>query len=713
MDGEHRFWAKFQGDELAAHISELFEGYLEELERRGRLQLYRESVRRYYGLSGDGGYGRSSAVTFGGEQGELALVNVNHYRSLIRGIRSLAASSRPAYKATALQDSSEALEQCTIADQLTLYDLDRGLERTLEAVEERMLVFAEGALGCFWDFTTGEIITTEMVEGEDGEPVEQPIYEGGPKWEALSPFDLARPLDHSGPEGLPWMIARRRVSRWDLAARYPKLADDIHASSSPSHDKHRIWTSRDLRHMEHESVYVLECYYARCPALPNGMLARVVGEHLLEPPVPLPYRRIPIKIAQPSAELDEAVGHSDAWDLMGICQLYDAIVSNLATTADVAGIPNFQSGKDDDVKVSDIPGGGRHVKWNRSGGGPPPGWIPPPDLDEGQVKLLQIIGEDMKAISGINSVVRGDPQASLKSGSALAMVSAMAVQYSSALQAAIADLRRDGVTINLENYQSFAQSPRLIEIVGEEHRGSIVEFSQDKLNLVKRIRVELTNPLMRTVAGKKELAEFLADPARWPDQAPMTREQFIAFLESGRYEPLYRGERSSALGIKEETEALTRGEARPVLKSDHHQNHVREHLAALDGRARMKLEDQALKALLDHIDQHVELWKLTTMQDPAYLAITGQGPAPMPAPMGPPGAGGPEGPPGAGSPPGPGGPTPPSGGDGGLMNPEVSVGAMGAELIPGTNPASAGQAPSMPQMPRNEMTGGRASVGGE
>jgi hypothetical protein len=199
--------------------------------------------------------------------------------------------------------------------------------------------------------------------------------------------------------------------------------------------------------------------------------------------------------------------------------------------------------------------------------------------------------------------------------------------------------------------------------------------------------------MMRTLPGKMELAQWLTDPARaWPD-APLTRQQAVTFLETGRLAPLWRADRSEALAIKEEGEALTRGEPVVVMATDHHANHIREHKAILDGRARLELDPQIVASIGAHIAEHGSAWVELTMSNPALLMATGQQPAPMALGMM------------------PGAPMPGGG-------PPAEGGAMGAAPEaadpPPTGPAAAGSptAAKMPTMPTNPATGERASVPG-
>src|SRR5690606_360997 len=117
----------------------------------------------YFGFDPDGELGDSSDLEFGGEQGETIIARVNHYRSLVRSMLGLATSSRPAFDATASDDSADSMVSCELAEQIWDYELEVGLERHLRRADERMLVQSEGAVGVFWDPLSGDIVGAEPV----------------------------------------------------------------------------------------------------------------------------------------------------------------------------------------------------------------------------------------------------------------------------------------------------------------------------------------------------------------------------------------------------------------------------------------------------------------------------------------------------------------------------------------------------------------------
>lgn len=708
-EADRIYWASEpEPRKLAQHVTDKFTRYLQLLDRIGLIERYRGAVLRYFG-NDPHGKGTSTRLIAGGAQGELVLAIANHFRSLIRTTKTLATSTRPAFDAMAEDDSADSAAACDLAERVWEHELDHGLEAHLEDAVERMIVAAEGGVLATWDPMGGEIAQSggpmldpmgQPMMGEDGMPLEQPpIYEGEIVLETVGPWDVARDLaaPRRRSKQMPWVIVRRKFHRWDMLARYPEEQAQ-HAIRSaarcivPSFEV--VW--RDIvQEGESDYIDVLELYHERTPALPEGRYARVIGDVQLESG-PLPYRRLPLVIKSPARFMGLEAGYTDVWDLMGLCEALDAVITNLITASDNLGDAQCAIPQGADVDPRGDLQGRKAFTWNWEVGMPPPNqwWMKPPDVSDGAIKVAEVLQEQLQVISNINGVVRGDPEASLKSGAALALVQAVAVQNSTPLQGAAAELRRDVANLVLEIYQDFADTPRLIEVVGDEEIGTVDTFTKEKLSKFRRVRAELGNPLMRTIAGKIQLADTLVDPSKFPatpDDPAITREQYVGVIETGRLKPITRSMRSERLAIRYECEALARGEPVQVLVTDRDDLHIREHKAVADGRQRMQMSPQAIMQLDAHIAEHGASWAAKTMQNPGLLQAIGQPPMQMPMmPAAPPG---PDGAPMAGPP-------------GDQPAPPVGPPQQGEPAQPGM-----GTEVKQPQMPIRPDTGERADVG--
>jgi hypothetical protein len=343
-----------------------------------------------------------------------------------------------------------------------------------------------------------------------------------------------------------------------------------------------------------------------------------------------------------------------------------------------------------------------------------------PTIDKAELELAEALKQIMQVLLGANDVVRGDPQESLKSGAALALVQAMALQHNSQLQRAAAYLLDQMAARVVETYRVNATVERMVEATGTTETATVKKYIGTDLGKVASVRVQLANALLRTTAGKKEIADFYADPNRFPMDQPMTRAQHQEFMATGRMTPIFRAARSEQLAIRETLEALTRGDfngapipipspmpgmppqmvhpaAADVLIIDNHPVYIRELRTLLDGRRRRELHPETIVAVTERILAHEMNWQRLTAERPAALAALGIPPAPMPMMMGPGGPMPPDGPPGPGGPPA----GPEDAPTEALEPPPAAPGGPGGA-----------QGPDMPQMPVDPSTGERVQAPG-
>ena len=89
-----RWWPTLPPDELGPAIYAQFRRYIDEMQRRNRLQRIREADAAYYA--------EVPTIDFGGEQGEWVLAKVNHFRSLVTGVLAMTTAQRPAFEVSAV-----------------------------------------------------------------------------------------------------------------------------------------------------------------------------------------------------------------------------------------------------------------------------------------------------------------------------------------------------------------------------------------------------------------------------------------------------------------------------------------------------------------------------------------------------------------------------------------------------------------------------------
>ncbi len=112
------------------------------------LDKCRSSWMAYYGAQHGGGQS-AHKVTFGGEQGELTQISVNHYGNIAAHLINLTTSEKPAMEAQAVNTDSVTLGQTILANSLLDYYMyQKRLEKYLYNGVESAVVLGEGYVRC-------------------------------------------------------------------------------------------------------------------------------------------------------------------------------------------------------------------------------------------------------------------------------------------------------------------------------------------------------------------------------------------------------------------------------------------------------------------------------------------------------------------------------------------------------------------------------------
>lgn len=689
---ESDYWAGRQGEqEMVTAIRKRVRDYVNYCEQTGRWRTWRKAHSSYYGTDPDQEWNGSASVNFGGEQGENTMLRVNQYGSLLDRAHQLVTGSRPSFSCRPANSDYKSLAQAKVGDNvLAHYYSVRGIEEQCTRATRYAQLYWEGWVFIGWDTRAGEAVDFEPMPelmGMDqmgGEPAPmmepQVQHEGDITTRVYMPMDVARDIDADDFEDVHWVIAHKRLNRWDLAARFPDKAEAILAAPTfdPAYD--RAMRNSMLRRVVASSdrVSVLELWHDRTDALPDGRYVWMCGDAVLMD-TPLPFESAGGMVAgafapmMPCDEDGRPFGFSRMTDLLALQDANDSVVSTILTNHDAFGRHMLWVSPGSKIQASDItgltiiesPDMPQVVNLNQAG--------------QASYSLSDKLQGAMEQISGINSVVRGEPEASITSGSFAALIYSAAVQANSGLQKAYARLFEVVGTAIISRMKTFAKTKRIVEIAGKDNRGLMVEFSGDSLSDIQRVVVELGSPITQTSAGRKDLADKFFE-ASLNTSTPMSFEKYLEIMTTGQLDPLVQRPHAERMCIVRENEGLMDGQPQVVIVTDMHEDHINEHLVLLDDPS-VRFDPVLAPLVLAHVQDHVNKW---TTADLAILAATGQRPAPAPAPM--PGAD----PMAMGN---------PGGGGGGPMPPDGGIPNVGAPGDMSMQPAAM-QAPGMPNLPQ-------------
>lgn len=720
MEKRDYYWAAAPTDELSEVLSERARIFWDRLDTDGRLELWRRIDRTYYGLDGNGGWGDSAAVRFGGDTGELVMVRVNEFRSIIRGISAIVTAERPAFVAKASTGDAASLDAAPLCEGVvTSYYEHGGLEEVTHEAGQIAIRFGEGYTHLRWDPYAGRVHTmserpvyddsgepmTEQVEttvegvDEFGMPtsevrVEQrpvteqwPEREGDVAPEALPPYRVVRDVDA---DKMRWCIVPNEQNVFDLAARFPEKRVDILATRGSPIWPRRVWESNPdsgATSDDEDMVTVWHFYHLPTDAIQQGRYAVVVGDVVLYDG-PMPMTRLPVVRLMPERQTGTSQGDTPIVDLLCLQEIIDAAWSSIVTQVDANGISNIAVPEGQDVNEETLGRGTRLFKYTPNPAAKDNG-LPTPlkllDTPEELWKVLDISPSRMQVLSGINSVTRGSPDAQIKSGNFAALISAQAQSYNGPLARGIQRHHEEVATTLLEVLRTHATTTRIAEVGGSDRQTATREFVAADLT-VQRVSIDTANPLTQQMAGRLEIAQMLMSQPG----LIQTPEQLVQLLGTGRLEPLYRGQQAQLTLIKRENEMLADGQTPPVFIFDRHDVHMTEHAAVIADPLIRSSRPDVVSALTSHMMEHLsQLGQLTSMPAVA-LAMGIQIPPQMALPQMP-------GMPAPGAPPAPGGPkgAPPTRPEPGRAKP------------PGAPPGA-----DMPFMPTNPATGARETPAG-
>ncbi len=680
---QDQYWAAVRADKLPDTIRARALLFRRQYNER-LAELHRASERCYYGFSPNGDWATSSAVAYGGEDGEQVRLHVNHYRSIVRGVHTTVMRARPSFESRAVSTDTAALAEAQLTTAIVeSYWTDKGIEAKQADAALMSLVLSEGWTALRWNPFTGRRIGSSQrpVFDDSGKPrtqlveqqverapgvletvqTEQPVTEQWPEREgdvevhAFAPIEVVRDLDDSE-RALTWVILPYRESVWELVARYPQhRARLLDQRRTGQRWPRSAWCQTEWQPIKDgdDFITVWWLYHMPTSAMPEGRQAIVAGDLVLFDG-PMRGEEIPVYGCIPELQFGSGSGYSSMWDLLALCTAYNAIMDVMLSSHDALGMQNVIAPKNTSVQASLISRGLQLIKYD-----------PKPDLPGGgkpePLQLLAISGDSYKllellqrleeTLSGLNAVARGDAPANLKSGNALALVQSMAVSYNSHVQAEVVrhnERVATGVVKIMQRYASDT-TPRLVEIAGKTQRVALREWTADSIKRVSRVKVEISSPVLQQESGRMQVAQDLLKANRLT-----TPQEYLEVLTTGRLEPMYESTLSRVRHIRTENELLQADKPVTVGKYDDHGPHVWEHLGLLDS-PEARSNDALVRAVAAHIDEHVQIWltmpppiglltRQTVMPPGLPAPMPGGPPGPTPPHDGPPPAGGPDGP---------------------------------------------------------------------
>jgi hypothetical protein len=610
--GSQYFAAKSDSKEVAVTIMDKVETFTQTLRGLGIHQKLRDCWAAYHGAYYNT-FGGAHQISFGGEQGELSHLPVNHIRNIAQHMKTMTLASRPSFDARAANTDPKSLIQAQLASGLLDYYMrEKRLERYVSTAVEYAIVLGAGYVKLAWDQGQGAIIERDM--DENGRDVI--IREGDATFCNLSPFEVIYDLSKQD-QNHDWLITVEFKNRYDIIAKFPEYEDEILGLAGKDEWQGLIFNKT----MATEEIPVFTFFHRPTDSVPDGREIVLVSDTVVLTDQPLPYRQIPVFRVSPNDILGTAMGYASIYDLLPLQDAVNTIYTSIFSNQVAFGTQNLFVKTGSNVSMSNLGGGLNIIE-----GLEKPEVLNLLGTSPQSFQLVQMLENLMETLSGVNSVTRGNPEANLKSGTSLAMVQSMAVQFISGLQQQYVALLEDVGTGLIDILKDYATEPRVASIVGKNNKSYLKQFKSDDLQEVNRVIVDVGNPLAKTTAGRMEIAQQLMQMK--PDEFSVA--QFIQLINTGNLETMTDKPLRKVNQMQMENERLMAGIETKAFAFDDHIEHIKEHTSLLDDPD-IRDNDELNAAVLAHIQEHVDLSRSV---DPAVQQALGHVVLPPLAPMG-------------------------------------------------------------------------------
>lgn len=734
------YWASQDGDLLAAAMLDKVRIFTQRFIGSRDLERLEAAVRTYFGTDEDGDF--SWKVERKGGKKQIRALKANEFRQGIQRMLAIVCGVPTDFLPVPVNTDEKSIEQSLLARGALGYYFDEGgVDALCDLATEMAVVLTSAWVDVPWDATLGETVesmpgVTRLprmdATGQNVQAVTQ-RKSGDINVQVYLPTDVICEYESRRAQK-DWVILRSWHNRYDLAAQMEleaqtrqdlddagredmlKNADLVRGLSSASNtdDEQLIRALRlQLGQVQPiDEVPVLDLRHARCPALPDGKRARLVGYTILLESGPNPFAN--------DANPDDLGGHeiragrrfgttrsySGAHDVLGKARAVDALTSIPYSNQAALGLNVIVTPAQSDLRLNKLKEGLVSMETKRPDAMPQVLQLcrTPPEVFPFRKDLIGEIGQAFGLLD--QSQGRGSADAS---GTRAALDDTITQRNLSTLTKERKKLRQNVANSIIRRLRDFGgRMPRKLSmLVGKSKAPRLQKFTPaDDLAQIDRVRCEETGPFGSSVALRIATAKDLMQMKSLDGRPTLNPEQYIGLVTTGKFETLTEAEQAELQLVRAENERLAAGEMLDVppqvdpvtgapipgtgrvtaLKSDNPWLHYREHMSVL-GTPEARANDAVVQAVLAHCMPHLQFGLAWLNRDPELIFMhgepkdpyTGQ---PLMAPMGlPPGA------------PPPGAPPPP-----------------GQKTLPAGPPQ--GEQPNLPNLPTNPATGDRYTPNG-
>lgn len=663
------YFATLDGDELLAACKTRIDNFETDLKKLGDLDRMNSMALAYYGEDWEGH--STSRTDAAGPKGEQRVLKANHLRTVIQNKLTLALSDPPDMMPVPVNTDNASITQAELGKGVIEYYLDdQSVYEELRDAAEMTECLGWSWLAVSWDKDAGEVVEKVPVLDETGQPAAvHEVHEGDVRCEAILPIDGIFDL-RTRRKKQDWVIVRTHRNKHDLAAEV-EAAGPIEGDTSTPEERaaeirglrrkddtwFRILLGNTDAKTDSDEIEVYELRHLPTPAVPGGRLARMAGTSVLLESGPLPYKDLFCYRLGAGQRFGTAREYTSSHDMLGLQIAIDVLTSipysnERAFGGNVLWAPEGSGLRAEKIKQ------GLSVLYSNN-----------PQMKPEVLQLLrtapelfsfrtQLVGEQGN-IAGMDALSMGRDERQL-SGAAMALLDSRTQRAVSSLTKRHDRCLQETCNAILWALGQFGKGTRKLPLIlGKVKAPRLMDVDPADLRGVDRVKVQRVSSLQRVPSGRLEMAKDLL-ASRGPDGKPaINAQQYVAVVETGKFEPLTEGPMAELQNIRAENERLLRGEVleqrapldpmtgqplpgpdgmpveeiRTALPTDNPFTHVPEHLIAL-ASPEIRANPQLVGNVLAHVQAHKDAWINT---DPMLLALLGIPPPPVPPPaLGPP-----------------------------------------------------------------------------
>ncbi|MES2367542.1 MAG: hypothetical protein V4563_16825 [Pseudomonadota bacterium] len=598
---------------FASAINERCSSWSKNVISNGQQRQWFTNYRLYYNAdpNATGTTFNQDSFSASNEQGDVVRARYNLYRNFIVHILNMTVNQPPALDVKAANSEPSSLVAAQLyKDVLDFYvsHWKRGrFKKQLKKAVEYSLFMSNGYLLVEWDPTAGN---PYVIDDQGGVVRDGDLY-----IKARSVWDVFFDCNCEDDDELDWVIVRDYVNRHELLARFKDDPDKVQAITNlpkkTDLEVYRSWGWDDNTDL----VAVYKYYHRTTAAVPNGRYALCIDSKTVLYDGKNPYvdefkqAVIPLLTMRAADGIGTLYGYSPGFDLAPLQMAFNTLWTAILTNHSAFGIQNLLVERGADLNVEQLQGSLNIVETNP--GTKEPKALQLTAISPDSYKSAGLVEKLMESCSGINSVVRGDPDSALKaaSGRALGLLQAMAVQYNSGPTESYQQMTQDAGNLMLLILRNFAKTERVTKIVGKDKVMRLSSWSGGTFSGVGAVVAEQVNPMSRTTAGTRDEAEFLVQ-----NHLVSTPEQYMMVRDTGRMDPLTMTDTSQLNLIQLENDKMLNGGNPQALIDDEHDWHIKTHLGLVSAPD-VRDNGEILGRVLTHVQHHRDLIAQKKMQD--------------------------------------------------------------------------------------------------